>query len=623
MSDTVGFIDRLPHTLVAAFRATLEEVAEADLVAARDRRGEPRARAARGGRARACSRRSAPARCRALDVFNKCDLLEPGRARAAAGDAGSGRAVRVGADRRGRGELLETIASRARARHCGASRWSSTRTRPTTASASRGVYRHARVLQPRDARRPRARSKRTSPGGALAAAQATGSPHEDVAAARALACRARRHRAASACLRPVRAPHGAGTARAPAAASFPDFVFPAADAGTVGTRRLAERHRLAWRWLQAGDLARRRTRVRRALKRPAAVHRRRAASATSRWRGGRRRRRARAVRPRPGAAPAYAPALVGRGEALLALGAMPRRSRAFEAAARGRSRRSPIGARRGAAFRGPAGRSWPRRARRPRAGRLDEARAAYEQAIAASPESAFLYPRAGGRRASARGDTPRRSSTARRPWRSTRPMRESHVLLGDMLEAQDDHDAALDGLRRGTALDPAPRRSRDGSSARASARPWRGCRRVPRHRERAADHAWRAGGAARRPARRSAGCAAAQRQAVLVTDVRGHWAAHVDPGRGARRASWSRCRTTRSSRSSGVRRGDLAQVGQPGADPHRGAVSRRGGGRVAGRAASGLPTSPPSHLTYPAVSQSRRRRRAAACGRCVSRRHGP
>jgi len=31
-SDTVGFLDRLPHTLVAAFRATLEEVADADLV---------------------------------------------------------------------------------------------------------------------------------------------------------------------------------------------------------------------------------------------------------------------------------------------------------------------------------------------------------------------------------------------------------------------------------------------------------------------------------------------------------------------------------------------------------------------------------------------------------------
>lgn len=32
VSDTVGFIDRLPHTLVAAFRATLEEVASADLL---------------------------------------------------------------------------------------------------------------------------------------------------------------------------------------------------------------------------------------------------------------------------------------------------------------------------------------------------------------------------------------------------------------------------------------------------------------------------------------------------------------------------------------------------------------------------------------------------------------
>ncbi len=32
VSDTVGFIDRLPHALVAAFRATLEEAADADLI---------------------------------------------------------------------------------------------------------------------------------------------------------------------------------------------------------------------------------------------------------------------------------------------------------------------------------------------------------------------------------------------------------------------------------------------------------------------------------------------------------------------------------------------------------------------------------------------------------------
>ena len=32
MSDTVGFINRLPHQLIDAFRSTLEEVLEADLL---------------------------------------------------------------------------------------------------------------------------------------------------------------------------------------------------------------------------------------------------------------------------------------------------------------------------------------------------------------------------------------------------------------------------------------------------------------------------------------------------------------------------------------------------------------------------------------------------------------
>ena len=66
VSDTVGFIDRLPHALVAAFRATLEEVAEADLVlhvidasaADRERRmAAVRQRARRGGRDRRAAAR--------------------------------------------------------------------------------------------------------------------------------------------------------------------------------------------------------------------------------------------------------------------------------------------------------------------------------------------------------------------------------------------------------------------------------------------------------------------------------------------------------------------------------------------------------------------------------------
>ena len=75
VSDTVGFIDRLPHSLVAAFRATLEEVAGADLLlhvidaSSPDRERHMDAVAARARRSR---RRAVPS----LEVFNKCDRLD-------------------------------------------------------------------------------------------------------------------------------------------------------------------------------------------------------------------------------------------------------------------------------------------------------------------------------------------------------------------------------------------------------------------------------------------------------------------------------------------------------------------------------------------------------------------
>ncbi len=76
LSDTVGFLDRLPHSLVAAFRATLEEVAESDLLlhvidaAAPDR--DRRAAAVR----RVLAEVGAD-EVPVVDVFNKCDLLPP------------------------------------------------------------------------------------------------------------------------------------------------------------------------------------------------------------------------------------------------------------------------------------------------------------------------------------------------------------------------------------------------------------------------------------------------------------------------------------------------------------------------------------------------------------------
>ena len=83
LSDTVGFIDRLPHQLVAAFHATLEEVIGADLLlhvidaAAPDR--ERRANAVR-----AVLTEIGADRVPMVDVYNKIDLLEPEAARALA-----------------------------------------------------------------------------------------------------------------------------------------------------------------------------------------------------------------------------------------------------------------------------------------------------------------------------------------------------------------------------------------------------------------------------------------------------------------------------------------------------------------------------------------------------------
>jgi GTP-binding protein HflX len=76
VSDTVGFIDRLPHTLVAAFRATLEEVVAADLLlhvidagtAGMDRRVAA---------VRRTLEEVGAGEVASLDVFNKCDLIDP------------------------------------------------------------------------------------------------------------------------------------------------------------------------------------------------------------------------------------------------------------------------------------------------------------------------------------------------------------------------------------------------------------------------------------------------------------------------------------------------------------------------------------------------------------------
>jgi GTP-binding protein HflX len=75
VSDTVGFIDRLPHSLVAAFRATLEEVAAADLLLhVIDASSPDRERHMEAVR-RVLAEVGAD-QVPTLDVFNKCDRLD-------------------------------------------------------------------------------------------------------------------------------------------------------------------------------------------------------------------------------------------------------------------------------------------------------------------------------------------------------------------------------------------------------------------------------------------------------------------------------------------------------------------------------------------------------------------
>ena len=77
VSDTVGFIDRLPHSLVAAFRATLEEVAGADLLLHVIDASSPD-RERHIDAVRAVLTEVGAQHVPALDVFNKSDLLEEG-----------------------------------------------------------------------------------------------------------------------------------------------------------------------------------------------------------------------------------------------------------------------------------------------------------------------------------------------------------------------------------------------------------------------------------------------------------------------------------------------------------------------------------------------------------------
>jgi GTP-binding protein HflX len=110
VSDTVGFIDRLPHALVAAFRATLEEVGEADLAlhvidASSDERERHIAAVRR------VLQEVGAAEVPTIDVYNKIDSLSGDESRRLQ-DADPAAALISARTGEGVPELLQMVASR-------------------------------------------------------------------------------------------------------------------------------------------------------------------------------------------------------------------------------------------------------------------------------------------------------------------------------------------------------------------------------------------------------------------------------------------------------------------------------------------------------------------------------
>jgi GTP-binding protein HflX len=143
LSDTVGFIDRLPHALVAAFRATLEEVGQADvLLHVIDASAEGRAR--RMAAVHAVLEEVGAAEVPCIDVYNKADRLdddERTRLEQAGGDA----VVISALHAQGQQALLDLVTGRL---GLDTSRVT-LRLDPDTEAGRRGmawVYRHGRVV---------------------------------------------------------------------------------------------------------------------------------------------------------------------------------------------------------------------------------------------------------------------------------------------------------------------------------------------------------------------------------------------------------------------------------------------------------------------------------------------
>lgn len=106
-TDTVGFIQKLPHSLVSSFRATLEETSFADVILHVHDASSPH-RTAQAETVRQIITDLGAQTIPVIDVFNKIDLLSPARLALLQAQNPQGSFISAG-NKRGLTELLEQV----------------------------------------------------------------------------------------------------------------------------------------------------------------------------------------------------------------------------------------------------------------------------------------------------------------------------------------------------------------------------------------------------------------------------------------------------------------------------------------------------------------------------------
>ncbi len=309
---------------------------------------------------------------------------------------------------------------------------------------------------------------------------------------------------------------------APAAPRYPAFVYPVVPAG-VGDAALADRLEQGWFRLQADDVRGAERELTAVLTRAPRFYPATAASAYLEI-ARKRPREALALADRAlGAAPAYAPALAARGEALLALHREDEALRAFEAALAADGSLADIGRRVEVLRFRDVQQAIAAARTAAAANRLAEARAAYERAIAATPESGFLYRELAALERKS-GDREAALQHLRKALALDPADARAQAELGDVLAESEQFDAAVAAYRASLAIEAndAVQVRLEQAEARARlARLPADYRAIPDAPEITRADLAALVGVRLEPLVR----AAARRQATVMTDVRGHWAA--------------------------------------------------------------------------------------------------